>query len=74
MIGYHYLRQEKFDYASSVFDLYIENHPNDNMALIAKADCYLGQKDTLNALKYFQSAEQIKTNEHTAYQLEILTK
>ncbi|WP_445749871.1 alpha/beta hydrolase-fold protein [Polaribacter sp.] len=71
--AYDALRKQHYNKAKALFELNIEWYPESNNVYDSYADYYLAQKDTANAVTYYQKALQIKNNTETQSKLNALT-
>lgn len=71
--AFGFIEFDRSDLAMKLFDLNIENYPESYNVYSSKAHALLGQKDTLNAIQYFNKCLDIKDLPHIRFTLEAIT-
>ena len=71
--AYDALRKKHYNKAKALFELNIEWYPENCNVYDSYADYYLAQKDTINAIRNYHKALQIKDNAETRSKLDGLT-
>ncbi len=71
--AYDALGKQQYNKAKALFKLNIEWYPESSNVYDSYADYYLAQKDTTNAITYYQKSLQIQNNAETQRKLDALT-
>ncbi len=71
-LGYDAMGKKQYTKAAAFFRMNIDNYPNSNNVYDSYADLLLAQKDTVNAIAYYEKALAIHGNEDTKRKLNML--
>jgi predicted alpha/beta superfamily hydrolase len=71
-LGYGFLNNSMLDKAAALFDLNIQNYPNNSNVYDSRGDCFLAQQDSIKALEYFTKALEVGSNEFSQEKIDML--
>ena len=57
-LGYAFIN-DNVDYSHALFEMNVQNYPNNSNVYDSMGDCYIAEKDSVKALEFFDKAARM---------------